>query len=107
MPAGTWLRSCPPVLLSLALLVTPLHARAQVNPDAVGRSDLSSIKVVDAFNLFPNVRALIYFAEPNDFGVSRYPGCGGSSTTSGRAGLFPVSCATAIPARPRSSTTTY
>ena len=70
MPAGTWLRSCPPsVLLSLALLFTPVDARAQDKPETVGQSDLSSIRVVDALNLFPNVGALIYFAEPNDFGI--------------------------------------
>ena len=70
MPAGTWLRSCPPsVLLSLALLFTPVDACAQDKPETVGQSDLSSIRVVDALNLFPNVGALIYFAEPNDFGI--------------------------------------
>ena len=70
MPARTWLRSCPPsVLLSLALLLTPVDARAQDKPETVGQSDLSSIRVVDALNLFPNVGALIYFAEPNDFGI--------------------------------------
>jgi hypothetical protein len=70
MPAGSWLRSCPPsVLLSLALLLTPVDTRAQDGPETVGQVELSSIKVVDALNLFPNVGALIYFAEPNDFGI--------------------------------------
>ena len=70
MPAGTWLRSCPPsVLLSLALLFTPVDVRAQDEPETVDQPDLSSIRVVDALNLFPNVGALIYFAEPNDFGI--------------------------------------
>jgi Trypsin len=70
MPAGTWLRSCPPsVLLSLALLFTPVDARAQDRPETAGQSDLSSIRVVDALNLFPNVGALIYVAESNDFGI--------------------------------------
>ena len=70
MPAGTWLRSCPPsVLLSLALLFSPVGARAQDRPETAGQIELSSIKVVDALNLFPNVGALIYFAEPNDFGI--------------------------------------
>ena len=70
MPARTWLRSCPPsVLLSLALVVTPVDARAQDGPETAGQTELSSIKVVDALNLFPNVGALIYVAEPNDFGL--------------------------------------
>ena len=38
MPAGTWLRSCPPsVLLPLALLLTPVDARAQDGPKTVGQ----------------------------------------------------------------------
>ena len=41
--------------------------------EAVAQSDLSSIRVVDALNLFPNVGALIYFAEPNDFGIPPGP----------------------------------
>ena len=70
MPARTWLHSCAlSVLFSLALLFTPVDARAQDGPETVGRIELSSIKVVDALNLFPNVGALIYFAEPNDFGI--------------------------------------
>ena len=74
MPAGTWRHSCPPsVLLSLALLFTPGDARAQDKPETVAQSDLSSIRVVDALNLFPNVGALIYFAEPNDFGIPPGP----------------------------------
>jgi hypothetical protein len=70
MPARTWLRPCPlSVLLSLALVLTPVDARAQDGPKTVGQIELSSIKVVDALNLFPNVGALIFFAEPNDFGI--------------------------------------
>jgi hypothetical protein len=61
------------VLLSLALLLTPVDARAQDKPETAGQSDLSSIRVVDALNLFPNVGALIYFAEPNDFGIPPGP----------------------------------
>ena len=70
MPAGTWLRSCPSsVLLSLALLFSPVNARAQGRPGTAGQVELSSIKIVDAFNLFPNVGALIFVAGPNDFGI--------------------------------------
>jgi hypothetical protein len=70
MPAKPWLRSCPPsVLLSLALLFSPVDARAQDQLQTEGQPDLSSIRVVDALNLFPQVGALIYFAEPNDFGI--------------------------------------
>jgi hypothetical protein len=57
------------VLLSAALLFTPVDARAQDGPKTAGQIELSSIKVVDALNLFPNVGALIYVAEPNDFGI--------------------------------------
>jgi hypothetical protein len=69
MPARTWLRSCPVLVLSLGLVLTPVDARAQGAPNTVGQIELSSIKVVDALNLFPNVGALIYVAEPNDFGI--------------------------------------
>jgi hypothetical protein len=57
------------VLLLLPLVLTPVAARAQDGPKTVGQIELSSIKVVDAFNLFPNVGALIFVAEPNDFGI--------------------------------------
>ena len=30
---------------------------------------LATVKIVDVLNLFPNVGALIYFVEPNDFGL--------------------------------------
>ena len=57
-------------LLLTALFGSPQGLRAQ------GRSgppyalpDLHSIKVVDVFNLFPNVGSLIYVAGPNDFGL--------------------------------------
>jgi Trypsin len=70
MPARTWIRSGPPcVVLSVCLLLTPVDARAQDEPQAAGQPDLSSIRVVDALNLFPNVGALIYVAEPNDLGI--------------------------------------
>ena len=70
MPARLWLRSSSPsVLFSLALLFTPVEARAEAKLETAGQSELSSIKIVDALNLFPNVGALIYFAEPNDFGL--------------------------------------
>ena len=59
----------PSVLLLLALLFTPVGARAQDRPETASQPDLSSIRVVDALNLFPNVGALLVFAEPNDFGV--------------------------------------
>jgi hypothetical protein len=70
MPAGTRLRACVlSVLLPLALVFTRFEAHGQGGPKAPGRIELSSIKIVDALNLFPNVGALIYVAEPNDFGI--------------------------------------
>jgi hypothetical protein len=70
MPARTWLRSCPPcVLLSLALLVSQVDARAQNELETAGQPDLPSVRLVDALSLFPNVGALIYVAGPNDFGL--------------------------------------
>jgi hypothetical protein len=59
------------VLLLAALLVTPSGLRAQGHLAALASSSvpLHSIKVIDIFNLFPNVGSLIYVAGPNDFGV--------------------------------------
>ena len=53
-------------LLLTALLMPPQGLRAEDKPYVW--PDLHAIKVVDVFNLFPNVGALIYVAEPNDFG---------------------------------------
>jgi hypothetical protein len=56
-------------LLLTALLGSPQGLRAQSHSGAHALPDLHSIKVVDVFNLFPNVGALIYVAGPNDFGL--------------------------------------
>ena len=63
-------RLCATLLLT-ALLVPQQGLRAQDRPHTQPHvwPDLHSIKVVDVFNLFPNVGALIYVAEPNDFGL--------------------------------------
>jgi hypothetical protein len=68
--------TCPNLnRLFATLLFTALLAPQQAShardhrTGATAWSDLSSIKVVDVFNLFPHVGALIYIAEPNDFGV--------------------------------------
>lgn len=53
------------------LLCIPPRLGAEERPD-VGQSLsdlLSSLKIVDVWNLFPNVGSLIYFVEPNDFGL--------------------------------------
>jgi hypothetical protein len=57
--------------LLIAALAPPqdLHAQGGLDWHPQVFPDLHSIKVVDVFNLFPNVGALIYFAEPNDFGL--------------------------------------
>ena len=67
-PTGSRLFS---VLLLAALVAAPPGLRAQGHLEAPASfsTPLSSIKVVDVFNLFPNVGALIYFAGPNDFGL--------------------------------------
>lgn len=58
-------------LLILPLLGAPSDIRAQDELQTHQRlSDgLHAIKVVDALNLFPNVGALLYVAEPNDLGI--------------------------------------
>ena len=69
MPVMSWMHKPSALLVALsfiALLGTPRELRAQyldVDPSLL--SNLHSIKVVDVFNLFPNVGSLIYFVEPN------------------------------------------
>jgi hypothetical protein len=56
--------------LTLLFVTTP-GLRAEQAPQA-SRSvpdDLATVKIVDVLNLFSNVGALIYYAEPNDFGI--------------------------------------
>ena len=53
------------------LVSTTLGLRAE-RPPRASRSvpdGLATVKIVDVLNLFSNVGALIYFAEPNDFGI--------------------------------------
>ena len=57
--------------LLIILFVTTPGLRAERPPHA-SRSvpdGLATVKIVDVLNLFSNVGALIYFAEPNDFGI--------------------------------------
>jgi hypothetical protein len=53
------------------LLSTParLAAGEPARSGQTAQADLSTVKIVDAFNLFPNVGTLIYFVEPNDAGL--------------------------------------
>ena len=56
--------------LTMLFVATP-GLRAEQAPHA-SRSvpdGLATVKIVDVLNLFSNVGALIYFAEPNDFGI--------------------------------------
>ena len=73
MPVMSLMHKPSALLVALSfitLLGTPRELRAQhldVDPSLL--SDLHSIKVVDVFNLFPNVGSLIYLVEPNDVGL--------------------------------------
>ena len=73
MPVMSLMRKPSALLVALSfitLLGTPRELRAQhleVDPSLL--STLHSIKVVDVFNLFPNVGSLIYLVEPNDVGL--------------------------------------
>ena len=59
MPARTWIRSCSrSALASMAFVLTAVHAGAQDGTATTRQTELSSITVVDALNLFPNVGAL-------------------------------------------------
>ena len=53
------------------LFVTTPRLRAQDESETSGSvsNGLHTVKIVDVLNLFSNVGALIYFAEPNDFGI--------------------------------------
>ena len=53
------------------LFVTTPGLRAQDESETSRRvsNGLHTVKIVDVLNLFSNVGALIYFAEPNDFGI--------------------------------------
>ena len=66
-PCDSGVRRC----LLIILVVTTPGLRAERPPHA-SRSvpdGLATVKIVDVLNLFSNVGALIYFAEPNDFGI--------------------------------------
>jgi len=59
----------------LTFLVLTTSGIGAERPPHVGGSvhDLSTLKIVDVHNIFANVGALIYFAEPNDFGIPPGP----------------------------------
>ncbi len=57
-------------LLSILVVTTSgLHAARQPHASRSGPHGSATVKIVDVLNLFSNVGALIYFVEPNDFGV--------------------------------------
>jgi len=57
-------------LLSILVVTTSgLHAARQPHASRSGPDGSATVKIVDVLNLFSNVGALIYFVEPNDFGV--------------------------------------
>ena len=67
-------RNASALLAALALIVLfdqrqglRAQGRLEIHPSL--STDLHSIRMVDVFNLFPNVGALIYVAEANDAGV--------------------------------------
>ena len=56
--------------LMILFVTTPgLRAEDESNTRQSVSNGLHTVKVVDVLNLFSNVGALIYFAEPNDFGI--------------------------------------
>jgi hypothetical protein len=57
-------------LLSILVVTTSgLHAERQPHASRSVPDGSATVKIVDVLNLFSNVGALIYFVEPNDFGV--------------------------------------
>ena len=56
--------------LTLLFVTTPgLRAQDESETSRSVSNGLHTVKIVDVLNLFSNVGALIYFAEPNDFGI--------------------------------------
>ena len=56
--------------LTMLFATTPRLLAEEQSADSGSVSNgLHTVKIVDAFNLFPNVGALIYFVEPNDAGL--------------------------------------
>ena len=56
--------------LTMLFVTTPgLRAEDESNPRRSVSNGLHTVKIVDVLNLFSNVGALIYVAEPNDFGI--------------------------------------
>ena len=53
----------------LVVATSDLRAQPPAGPNRSVSDGLATVKMVDALNLFSNVGALIYFVEPNDFGV--------------------------------------
>ena len=56
--------------LTMLFVTTPgLRAQDESETSRSVSNGLHTVKIVDVLNLFSNVGALIYFAEPNDFGI--------------------------------------
>ena len=53
----------------LALTSSGLRAELPPRASRSAPDSLATVKIVDVLNLFANVGALIYFVEPNDFGL--------------------------------------
>ena len=69
------IRSASMLVLALALITLvarpgELRAQGRLDVHPSFSTDLHSIRIVDVFNLFPNVGVLIYVAESNDAGIS-------------------------------------
>ena len=67
MPFGAWTRRGGRTLSALSfsiLMLTSQDLRAEDQLDG-----LHTLRIVDVLNVFSNVGALIYFVEPNDFGI--------------------------------------
>src|SRR5262245_36572362 len=64
-----WFSTLGAVLLTVSLVPGQgLRAEDQANASRMS-SALSTVKIFDVLNIFSNVGALIYFVEPNDFGI--------------------------------------
>ena len=56
--------------LTMLFVTTPgLRAQDESETSRSVSNGLHTVKIVDVLNIFSNVGALIYFAEPNDFGI--------------------------------------
>ena len=76
MSQWSWKRSTTLRTVALAWLsvleIRTMYAQEERDRTAQRQSiDLQSLRMIDFFNLFPNIGALVVWAEPNDAGVPK------------------------------------